>query len=467
MKIAQGILPFQLVEDKSKSLLTSFAGVPLVMETFRALGLKKSIEKHLSVLEREGKFSESDYVESFVAVLSSGGDCLEDFEQLRSDEGLRKLGLRVPSPESARFFLNAFHDESALEGRPSEGAFIPEETELLRGLEKVDKDLIRRAVKGENPTRATIDIDAMVTESHKREAFWTYLGEKGYQPITALWAEKDLILTEEFRDGNVPCGMNLLSVLKKAIDGLPDSVKELYLRSDSAGYVHEVLNFCREEIDNKPRILFAISADMSEELREKVLKVREENWKPLKKMTKDGLVEGRKEWAEVEFVPSAPSVKKHMKPDRYLAIRVRPYQKELFNDGNPYHYYAIVSNMWSWDGERLIRWQRERCGTIEKTNDVLKNDLGAGVLPCKRFFANSTWYRLNCITYNIISVMKRIALPQSWWSARLKALRFHLLRIAGRVIESGRRIYLRLSHGHQSFNLYAEARSKLLIFSSA
>ena len=43
--------------------------------------------------------------------------------------------------------------------------------------------------------------------------------------------------------------------------------------------------------------------------------------------------------------------------------------------GNPYHYFAVVSNMWSWDGERLLRWQRERCGTVEKVIDVLKNDL--------------------------------------------------------------------------------------------
>ena len=463
--IGQGILPFKLIEEKSGEVLTSFGGLPLVMETFRALGMPRSIEKHLPVLQRKGRFTSAEYVEAFVAVLASGGDCLEDFEQLRRDEGIRKLGLKVPSAEAARYFLNAFHEEEALAERPDEGAFIPDETQLLEGLNDVNKDLVRKAVKGKKVVKATIDLDATIIEANKREAFWTYQGVKGYQPVTSYWAEEDLIVAEEFRDGNVPAGMQLIRVVKKSVESLPSSVKVVYVRSDSAGYCHELLNWCREH--NNPRILFAISADMTEELRNKIKELPAEAWKPLRKLTENGLEEGRKEWAEVEFVPTKPSVKKHMMPDRYLAIRVRPYQAELFPDGDMYRYYAIVTNIWDWEGDEVIRWQRGRCGSIEKVHDVLKNDLGAGVMPCKRFFANATWYRINCLTYNVLSVMKRKALPESWWMVRLKALRFHLFRIAGRVIEHGRQIYLRLCQGHPSGKLYLMARKRLLIFSSA
>jgi hypothetical protein len=156
-----------------------------------------------------------------------------------------------------------------------------------------------------------------------------------------------------------------------------------------------------------------------------------------------------------------------MKPDRYLAIRIRPAQGELFGDGNRYHYFAVVSNMWSWNGERLLRWQRERCGTVEQVIDVLKNDLATGSVPCKRFFADAAWFRLNVLAYNVLAVMKRQSLPCSWWTMRLKALRFHLLNLAARVIVHGRRIYLKIAHGHPSFSLYQEARHRLLNFSSA
>jgi transketolase N-terminal domain/subunit len=49
----------------------------------------------------------------------------------------------------------------------------------------------------------------------------------------------------------------------------------------------------------------------------------------------------------------------------------------------------------------------------------------------------------------------------------VKALRFHVLRLAARVIEHGRRLWVRLSRGHPSFALYREVQEKLLRFSSA
>ncbi len=467
MNISQGVLPFQLIQDTSTVLITSFGGIPLVMETFRALGLGRSIQKHLPLLQRQGKYREADYIESFISLFAAGGDCVDDVEKLRADEGLLKLGLRVPSAEAARWFLNMFHEEAPLEGRRPHEAFIPEETEGLEGLQSVQRELIRKATRGEQPWRATIDLDATVIESQKREAYWTYLGQKGYQPVNAYWAEQDLILVDAFRDGNVPAQTDLLWVLKEAIAALPPTIRLVRVRSDSAAYVHELLDWCRKEVVGRPRIEFAISADMTEELRAVIQALPEQAWKPLRKLTDNGLMVGRKEWAEVEFVPSQPSRKKGMKPDRYLAIRIHPLQRELFTDGNAYHYFAVVTNMWSWDGERLLRWQRERCGTVEHIHDVIKNDLAGGVLPAKRFFANAAWWRLNALAYNVLSVMKRKALPQAWWPTRLKALRFHLLHIAGRVVEHGRRLFLKIAQHHPSFPLYKEARKKLLVFSSA
>ena len=467
MNISQGLLPFQLVQDTSKILITSFGGLPLVMETFRALGLPQSIRKHLPILTRQARYQEADYVESCISVFAAGGDCVDDFDLLRMDEGLRRLGLRVPSPEAIRYFLNAFHEEELLQGRLPHRAFIPEETVLLRGLAAVNRDLIRKAIHQEAPWKATLDLDATVIESHKRQAYETYLGERGYQPVIVYWAEEDRIVTDEFRDGNVPAAMGLLPVLKEALLALPPTIRLVRIRSDSAAYVHELLDWCRKEVPGRPRIEFAISVDMTEELRTAIQALPEKTWKPLRKVTDQGLILGRKEWAEVEFVPTKPSKKKRMKPDRYLAIRIRPAQGELFGDGTPYHYFAVVTNMWSWDGERLLQWQRERCGTVEKVHDVLKNDLAGGVLPAKRFFANAAWWRLNVLTYNVLSVMKRKALPASWWSVRLKALRFHLLTIAGRVIEHGRRLFLKITKHHPCFLLYKKARQNLFIFSSA
>jgi len=411
--------------------------------------------------------SESKYVESVIALIAAGGDCLDDMELIRSDAGLKLLLGEMPSAEAVRFFLYAFHDEKLLEGRPKEGAFIAEEGKPLKGLWEVNRGVVLKASRGERPKQATIDQDATVIESHKEESRWTYLGEPGYQPVINYWAVKDLILSDEFRDGNVPAGMDCLSSFLRAASCLPQSVETIYFRSDRAAYQHKLLDVLREGVElhrKKVPVYFAISADVSEALKGKIASVSEPAWKPLRKLSEKGLIEGRKEWAEVEFIPSAPSVKKDMKPDRYLAIRVRPAQGDLFGDGNAYHYYAVVTNRWELDGEELLRWQRERCGSVEKVHDVVKNDLAGGVMPCGRFFANAAWWRLNCLCYNVISVMKRKALPKAFWPARMKALRFHLIGVAGKVVSHARSTFLKITEG---LICYREARSHLLEFSSA
>lgn len=463
----EGLLPFKLIEDESGEALTSYGGLPLVMETCEALGLAGLVKHYVRIKQRNRGYTESKYVESVIALMAAGGDCLEDIERLRSDAGLKLLLGEMPSAEAVRFFLYGFHDEKLLESRPEEGAFIAAETEPLAGLWEVNREVVLKASRKEPLKEATIDQDATVVQSDKEQSQMTYLGERGYQPVINYWAEQDLILSDEFRDGNVPAGMNCLSSFLRAVCCLPQSVETIYFRSDSAAYQHKLLDVLREGVElhgKKVPVYFAISADVSEALRGKIISVSEPVWKPLRKLTGKGLIEGRKEWAEVEFIPSAASVKRDMKPDRYLAIRVRPWQGELFSDGNSYHYYAVVTNRWEMEGEELLRWQRERCGSVEKVHDVVKNDLAGGVMPCGRFYANAAWWRLNCLCYNVISVMKRKALPKIFWPARMKALRFHLIGVAAKVVSHARVMFLKVTEGLIS---YREARSQLVVFSSA
>jgi hypothetical protein len=108
------------------------------------------------------------------------------------------LGHEMPSPEAVRKFLYQFHDESRIGAAQRELAvgqvsYIPSESEALRGLAQVNQDVAqaigRRCAEQKI---ATIDVDATVIESWKREAKPVYQGGTGYQPVLALWAEMDL-----------------------------------------------------------------------------------------------------------------------------------------------------------------------------------------------------------------------------------------------------------------------------------
>src|SRR5450756_2030076 len=92
--------------------LTALGGLALLVQAFRSLGVGESVKEHVRIKQRERGYDEPTLVESFVLLNGAGGECLEDFEQLRKDAGLAELiGHEFPSPEAARQFLYAFHDE--------------------------------------------------------------------------------------------------------------------------------------------------------------------------------------------------------------------------------------------------------------------------------------------------------------------------------------------------------------------
>ena len=128
-------------------------------------------------------------------------------------------------------------------------------------------------------------MDATLVQTQKEDALFSYKGYKAYQPFNVWWAEQELVLHTEFRDGNVPAGYEQLRVLKEALDMLPEGVKNVYLRSDTAGYQHDLLKYC-EKGENKRfgRIEFAIGADVTKEFKKAV--AEEEEWKPVMKEIK-------------------------------------------------------------------------------------------------------------------------------------------------------------------------------------
>jgi hypothetical protein len=103
-------------------------------------------------------------------------------------------------------------------------------------------------------TCATLDHDATIQESHKREALAHYEGGRGYQPSVVYWAEADQILGDEYRDGNVPAGMENLRLIRKGFSSLPTSITTYRLRGDSALYDQAVLKWLANEArDGAPK----------------------------------------------------------------------------------------------------------------------------------------------------------------------------------------------------------------------
>jgi hypothetical protein len=283
----QGVLGFQYEEEKRASDLTGLAGLPLYFDLIHASGMAKSICQRVNIRAKGQGWSDTGQIVSLMALNLAGGDCVGDLDVLEADEGLSRMLQRfqfqgmtrkerrqeqrrwrkekkrgVASPSAAFRYLNAFHDEEQEKKRRPQEAFIPEESAGLRGLWQVQKDFIGFVQRRRTESGATLDMDATLVETSKEEALWSYKGYKAYQPLNVYWHEQDLVISSQFRDGNVPCGHRQTEVFERALEQLPEGVTKVYARTDTQGYEREFLQYLAEGKSERFGVIeFAVGAD--------------------------------------------------------------------------------------------------------------------------------------------------------------------------------------------------------------
>ena len=499
--MSQKTLPFKYEEEKRESGITSLGGLALYTGLAHIMDLSKSVRNHIRVRQDTQGWTDSQVIMSLILLNLAGGDCVEDLNILEADEGfcriLRRVELHglnrrerreqerrwrkekrrsVPSPSAAFRYLEAFHDEEEGKKRVLGRAFIPLPNEHLRGLAKVNADMVAFSQRQEKEETATLDMDATLVETMKEEALYSYKGYKSYQPINVWWAEKQTVLHTEFRDGNVPAGHKNLGILKEALEYLPEGVKNVRLRSDNAGYQHNLLKYCETGKNKKfGRIEFAIGCDVTEEFKEAALLVEDDQWHPIYKRKKKKKIKTKQEWADVGFVPNAIGHSKNSPEYRYIAIRepleqrvlpgmeqemLFPFPTLTMKDKN-YKIFGMVTNM-EMEGEELIHWHRERCGKSEEAHGVMKHDLAGGRLPSGSFGENAAWWWCMILAFNLNALMKNLVLQGKWKDKRMKAIRFNIIHIPARIINHSRELIIRLQRKHPSFALIKEARARIM-----
>jgi hypothetical protein len=491
----QGVLPYKYEEEKTQSGMTALAGLPVYLDLASVLGLGEHIHQHMHIKERG--WTDEQTLLSLILLNLAGGDSVDDLEVLEKDKGfcsvldrIKTKGLTrkkrrdqerrwrktthraVPSPSAIFRYLAAFHDPEEEKKRAMGRAFIPRANEYLRGIMRVNRDFIGSVQRHRPTTEATLDMDATVIATQKEDALFSYKGYKAYQPINVWWAELQLMLYTEFRDGNVPAGHEQLRVLKEALAMLPEGVKKVYLRSDTAGYQHNLLKYCdKEKHPHFGRIEFAIGADVTKEFKKAVAEAEE--WKPVMKEVKGEMRKTGKEWAEVCFVPNAIGSSRNDPVYRYLATRELLHQEALPGmegqlpfptmemSSTRYKIFGIVTNR-DTEGSALINWLHERCGKSEEAHSIMKEDFAGGKLPSSDFGGNAAWWWIMILALNLNSAMKQLVLTESWKTKRMKGLRFSLINLPGRIIKEAQQLAIRIAHGHPSLTILIDARQRIM-----
>jgi hypothetical protein len=516
--MSQGALSFKYKEEKKDFGSTGVGGSFLYLDLLCRMGFVGMVNRNLQAKKNKQGWSDSEFIIALMLLNICGGDCVDDIKYLERDSGFgrllknlsihgawgrhrkkfikqwRNLGATgrdnaVPSPSAVFRYLKNFINPIEESRREAGKAFIPRANSNLSGLMGINDEMLKFLQQNNPVNTATLDMDATLVESQKRDALFGYKKFKGYQGFNTWWWEQQVFVHTDFRDANVPAAHANVSVLETALDKLPTGIDHIRLRADTASYQHDLLAYC-ETGKNKRfgRIEFVVCCDVTDAFKKSVCQSDESDWHPIYKEIDGELKPTGQEWAEICYVPEAIGRSKNAPEYRYFATReeLKPKSSDsnsedveiqeslpfptLQMNANHYKLFGLVSNM-DWDGEKLIHWSRKRCGYSEQVHSEMKAGFAGGKLPSGKFGCNAAWWWIMVLAFNLNAIMKQLVLSRcsnrkSWETKHIKNIRFSIINIAGRVTVTGNEIVVKLAKGHPSVELLIKARRQIMTLAS-
>lgn len=411
--MTQTVLPFKL--DTTDEKLTAHGGLALFGEFLHAVNLPSQLDAALPAPGSCVGYHPSQFVEFLLLMLHGGGRTLEDLRQIREDAGLREvLRLAVlPSADATGDWLRRMGDKDG-----------------LAGLAVVNQHQVRRALKRETITDYTLDLDATQIVAEKREAKWTYQGERGYMPMVGHLAENGLVIGDEFREGNEAPAARNLEFIQQCVAQMPAGTRIAHVRADSAAYQAGLLNWCEEH-----EVTFAIGGVLDKAVQAAIAAIPEAQWRPYE----DGHM--------AETVHCMNATKKAF---RLIVLR-RSVQQELFAAESPNVRYTIMASNREETAEETVRWYNQRGETSENRIKELKIGFGMERLPCGTFAANAVFFRIGVLAYNLFVLFKLLALPPSWNRCQVRTMRWRLYQVAGKVVRHAGAVILKIQESVWAF----------------
>ncbi len=134
----------------------------------------------------------------------------------------------------------------------------------------------------------------------------------------------------------------------------------------------------------------------------------------------------------------------------------RPYQSNLFDDGEVSERYTVISTNRIESAEEVVKWYNQRGQCSENRIKELKIGFGMERMPCGEFGANAVFFRIGGLAYNVGRLFVLSSLDMSWHRHQVQTLRWKLYGTAGKIVFHGRSVYLKVSRNLQE--LFAGVR---------
>jgi hypothetical protein len=356
--------------------MTTCSGLALVDHVIRLYRLQARLKETFKHYHFPGDYPIGNILFVLVVMLLLGAERLQHIDYLRSDPLFCRVVrlTRIPHRTKISTALKQFASDS------------------LKALIELNAELVIEKLRSLGLLEITIDVDGIIvsTKDHPTWALKGYnpikRGASSYFPLIAHVAETGHFLTIWNRPGNVHDSNRALELIKRIQKRLPEF--SIRFRADSAFCVPQIINYllCRQISFAIKAPFWKLSALKTAAQHRKIWYSANETWtyfwlkKPIDSLEKEHYV----------FIFR----KKVKEPGKN-------FQFDLFspNDGF-YEYSAVVTDTKQWEAKELLLFVSGRSGQ-ENSLSELKDDFAFGYVPTKTYQANSAYFQVSQMAYNL------------------------------------------------------------------
>lgn len=407
--------------DFSAEPLTSDGGLLVAAKQLKRLDLTSFFGPFIPDRrdQRYVEYSSDQLLSLRLMLLCCGYEDCNDVQHLRHDPALQALsgGDRLPGQSTLSRWENAL---------------------TLGDVGRLAERMIDYYVATIDPTREEIIIDVDCTDdpTHGKQQgslFHGYHWQWMYNELFYLDGQTGQVILPVLRPGNAHSSRwndrFLRRIVHKIRSRFPDMA--IHLRAD-AGFSCPAFYEVVEELD----IGFCVGISANERL---------------KRLIADEVAEVKAEYVQQDRVHQ-----RFVGPFAYQADSWEYTQQvyaKIESTGKGLNVRFYVSNFEEEDPEELYRaFYVQRGEAAENRIKEIKNFCYSDRLSCHRFSANYFRLILSCLAYEVLrSLRERLPEvtrdPRLWvWS--IQSIRLYLLKVAGQIKVTARRVYFRLARGH-------------------
>ncbi len=325
--------------------------------------------------------------------------------------------------------LNAILDKDALASQPTLSRFFNRmDDKTLEQFNEILVTLRKYIYSLNNPKRVLLDLDSTLLKTYGKqegEDFNFHYQARGYHPLMCFDGLTGDLLKASLRNGSAYSSTGVVDFMKSLLDEYFSDYPEtdLYLRGDSGFATPDLFKQCE-----RGRVSYAIRLKANQNL----YKLSGSATESLDELTRDNKLDYKLVYDEFYYQAASWDY------PRRVVIKI-----EKPRDQFTYQYTFIVTNM-SLSPFQTIKFYANR-GSMENFIKECKLGFNFNSTSSRGMIVNENRLQLRILAYNLFNWFRRLVLPKSMNKMLIDTIRLKLIKIASKVIHSGRYLVFKLS----------------------